>query len=240
MNSVLQGHFTSVMGVTSREGLLAEVVAFTKHLGFVTVDAMVVVDHVPGESEFILVNNAPPGFRDVAHCAEDGLRDPVMQHCKRASVPIVWNQDTYTSARQGDLWEVQARFGYCTGITVASHLPRGLHFCIGVDRDRPLPRTPVEVTRMVADLQLFAAHAQDAALRVLLPPKPQEDSPDLTRRELESLRWTMEGKTAWELGRILGISEQTAVRHVNNAARKLDCVNKHHAVVKALRLGLIR
>ena len=53
-------------------------------------------------------------------------------------------------------------------------------------------------------------------------------------------RWTMEGKTAWELSRILGISEQTVVRHLNNATHKLNCVNKHHAVVKALRLGLIR
>ena len=93
---------------------------------------------------------------------------------------------------------------------------------------------------MTAELQLFAVHTQDAALRLLLPESPAIDAPELTPRELESLRWTMEGKTAWELGRILGISEQTAVRHVNNATHKLNAVNKHHAVVKALRLGLIR
>jgi DNA-binding CsgD family transcriptional regulator len=50
----------------------------------------------------------------------------------------------------------------------------------------------------------------------------------------------MEGTTAWEVGSILGIGEQTAVRHLNNAAHKLNCVNKHQAVVKALRLGLVR
>ena len=50
----------------------------------------------------------------------------------------------------------------------------------------------------------------------------------------------MEGKTAWELGRILGIAEQTAVRHLYNASHKLGCVNKHQAVLKALRLELIR
>ncbi len=93
---------------------------------------------------------------------------------------------------------------------------------------------------MVADLQLFAVHAQDVALRVLLPQSPQKDIPNLTPRELESLRWTMEGKTAWELGNILGISERTAVLHINNATHKLDCINKHQAVLKALRLGIIR
>jgi DNA-binding CsgD family transcriptional regulator len=93
---------------------------------------------------------------------------------------------------------------------------------------------------MVADLQLFAVYAQDVALRVLVPPSPQPDFPSLTPRELEALRWTMEGKTAWEVGAILGISERTAVLHVNNATHKLGCVNKHQAVLKALRLGLIR
>ena len=91
-----------------------------------------------------------------------------------------------------------------------------------------------------ADLQLFAVHALDAAQRVLLPAPPQADMPSLTPRELESLRWTMEGKTAWEVGSILGISERTAVLHVNNATHKLGCVNKHQAVLRAIRLGLIR
>ena len=40
--------------------------------------------------------------------------------------------------------------------------------------------------------------------------------------------------------RVLGIAEQTAVRHTYNAAQKLGCVNKLQAVVKALRLELIR
>jgi DNA-binding CsgD family transcriptional regulator len=56
---------------------------------------------------------------------------------------------------------------------------------------------------------------------------------------LEALRWTMDGKTAWEVGNILGITERTAVLHVSNAMHKLGCSTKHQAVLKALRLGLI-
>ncbi|GAB4557351.1 MAG: hypothetical protein Tsb007_16740 [Rhizobacter sp.] len=93
---------------------------------------------------------------------------------------------------------------------------------------------------MTSALHLFAVYAQESAMRVLLPEARQETRLcNLTPRELECLRWTMEGKTAWELGRILGISEQTAVRHLFNASKKLDCVNKHQAVLKALRLKLI-
>ena len=61
----------------------------------------------------------------------------------------------------------------------------------------------------------------------------------LSQREVECLRWTAEGKTAWEVGRILGISGQTAARHLSNAVRKMGCTNKAHAVAKALRRGLI-
>jgi DNA-binding CsgD family transcriptional regulator len=66
------------------------------------------------------------------------------------------------------------------------------------------------------------------------------DLPSLTPRELKTLRWTMEGKTAWEVGALLGISERTAVLHVTNAMHKLGCCSKHQAVLKALRLGLIQ
>ena len=237
---MLQGGFTSVLGVGTRDELLTEVVGFTRRLGFETVSATTVVDHFRAESEFITIDNTPAAYRNEFEDVDNHRRDPVMQHCKRHSMPIIWNQETYTSVGQGDKWETQARYGYRYGIALALHLPEGRHFFLGVDRDQALPQTSSELTRLVADLQLFAVHAQDAALRLLLPSSPQTDLPALTPREMESLRWTMEGKTAWELGGILGISERTAVLHVNNATHKLGCVNKHQAVLKALRLGLIR
>jgi DNA-binding CsgD family transcriptional regulator len=237
---MLQGGFTSVLRATSRDELLTEIVGFTRQLGFETVTATTVIDHFRGESEFIVLDNTPAAYREAFEDTGNWVRDPVTQHCKRKSVPIIWNQETYTSVGQGDRWEAQAPFGYRTGIALALHLPEGRHFLLGVDRDQALPAGSAELTRMVADLQLFAVHAQDAALRVLVPTSPQADIPALTPRELESLRWTMEGKTAWEVGNILGISERTAVLHVNNATHKLGCVNKHQAVLKALRLGLIR
>lgn len=237
---MLQGGFTSVLGAQSRDDLLGEVVRFARQLGFDTVSATTVIDHMLGESEFIALHNSPDSYTDEFENESSMKLDPVMQHCKRQSVPIIWNQDTYVAAGLGDKWESQARYGFRTGIALALHLPEGRHFFMGVDRDQSLPPNPSEVTRLVADLQLFAVHALDAAQRVLLPAPLEADVPSLTPRELESLRWTMEGKTAWEVGAILGISERTAVLHVNNATHKLGCVNKHQAVLRAIRLGLIR
>lgn len=202
--------------------------------------ATAVVDVGIGRHELVGVDNTPEAYTDAFRDRAAMQRDPVMQHCKRQSLPIIWDQSTYTSQGLGDLWEEQARFGYQTGIAMALHLPEGRHFIMGVDRDRALPSNKRELTRVVADLQLFAVHALDAAMRVLVEPSLAQDAPTMTPRETEALRWTMDGKTAWELGAILGISERTAVLHLNNAMRKLGCVNKHQAVLKAIRLGLIR
>jgi DNA-binding CsgD family transcriptional regulator len=237
---MLQDGYLSVLESKNRDEFLGQVVRFTKRLGFDTVSATTVIDHFLGESEFITVDNTPANYRDVFEDIDLGRHDPVMQHCKRQSVPIIWNRETYLDVGQADQWDEQARFGYRTGIAMALHLPQGRHFFLGVDRDQSLPSDRSELTRLVADLQLFAVHAQEAALRIMMPASRDPEAPNLTPREIESLRWTMDGKTAWEVGNILGISERTAVLHVNNAMHKLGCVNKHQAVLKALRLGMIR
>jgi DNA-binding CsgD family transcriptional regulator len=237
---MLQGGYLSVLQARNRDEFRDEVIRFGRALGFETVTAVTVVDRGIGHSDFVVVGNTPQEFLDTFNDANAMRRDPVMQHCKRQSLPIIWDQGTYTAQGQGDMWEEQALFGYQTGIAMALHLPEGRHFMLGVDRDRALPGDRHELTRLVADLQLFTVHALDAAMRVLVPSQTDVEQPQLTPRESEALRWTMDGKTAWEVGSILGITERTAVLHINNAMRKLGCVNKHQAVLKALRLGLIR
>lgn len=236
---MLPGGYTAVLQARNRDEFRDEVVRFTQQLGFETVSAVTMVDRGLGKSDLVMVDNTPTNYVEPYVDAASGKLDPVLQHCKRQTVPIIWNQNTYVENGVGDLWEQQAQFGYRTGIAMALHLPEGKHFLLGVDRDRPLPTDPQELQRLVADLQLFAVHAQEAAIRLLVPLAQQPERPALTPRELEALRWTMEGKTAWEVGAVLGISERTAVLHINNAMHKLGCVNKHQAVLKALRLGLI-
>jgi len=237
---MLQGGYMSVLQAGTRDEFQGEIVRFAQQLGFEKVSATTVIDHFLGEPEFIAVDNAPVAYRESFEDPLNFRADPVMQHCKRQSVPIIWNQGTYTTSGQGEKWEQQARFGYHCGIGLALHLPDGKHFVLGVERDQPLPMDRNELTRIVADLQLFAVHAYESASRILIPTAQEPGTSPLTPREVETLRWTMDGKTAWEVGNILGISERTAVLHVNNAMHKLGCVNKHQAVLKALRMGLIR
>jgi DNA-binding CsgD family transcriptional regulator len=61
----------------------------------------------------------------------------------------------------------------------------------------------------------------------------------LSEREKACLAWSARGKSSWEIGRILSISENTVVFHIKNAMRKLGTSNRTLAAVKALQLGLI-
>jgi len=236
---MLQGGYLSVMEAQSKTDFRAEVVRFGRGLGFETVSAIAVIDRARSGPEFHMVDNTPEAYQTY-YDLNLAQADPVMQHCKHAAVPIIWDQETYVARDRGAMWEEQASYGYRTGVALALHMPGGRHFFMGVDRDRPLPLAARAVTRIVAELQLFAVHAQDAAFRIFAPPQGHEhDGPSLTPRELEALRWTMDGKTAWEVGAIMNISERTAVLHLQNSMHKLDCVNKHQAVLKAIRLGIL-
>ncbi|MCX4161037.1 MULTISPECIES: helix-turn-helix transcriptional regulator [Paraburkholderia] len=64
-------------------------------------------------------------------------------------------------------------------------------------------------------------------------------SSPLSLREREVLRWSAQGKTSYEIGIILGLTERTINFHIAKSIMKLDASNKTHAVVKAVLLGLI-
>jgi len=238
---MLRDSYQSVLAAQSQHHFRDEIVRFAHELGFETVSATLIIDNPMTGAEFFGTDNTPAAYYDTYTNHSMGKLDPVMQHCKHHHRPIVWNQATYVQAGVGEIWEEQAAFGLRNGIAVAMHLPEGKHFFIGVDRCEALPKPSHEVNRLMADLQLFAVHAHEAASSIFTPLKSRDEKrPRLTPRELECLNWTMAGKTAWEVGAILGISERTAVLHLNNAMHKLGCNNKHQAVLKALRQGYIR
>jgi DNA-binding CsgD family transcriptional regulator len=61
----------------------------------------------------------------------------------------------------------------------------------------------------------------------------------VSARELDCLKWTAAGKTAWEASVILGISERTVRFHLNMAREKLNCSTTTQAVAKAVANQLI-
>ena len=237
---MLLDDYDRIARAPTKEALRDALAAFAEHMDFPIVTGQLVIDHARG-STFVTVSNMPAASLPVFEAVEEAHRDPVMQHLKTRNTPIVWNQKTYVDANVGEMWEVQAPFGFRTGIGLALHLPMGRHFVLAMDRDKPLPQRDAKLTRLVADLHLLAVHAQDAALRLLLPPPDPlvAHAPLLTARELEILRWLVQGKTTPVIAQILRVSEHTVGFHLKNLYRKLDCDSRSTAIVKAMNFGLL-
>jgi DNA-binding CsgD family transcriptional regulator len=62
----------------------------------------------------------------------------------------------------------------------------------------------------------------------------------ITKREIEALEWSAEGKTISDIAILMRISPETVKAHLDSARFKLQAINRVHAVTKAIRAGLIR
>ena len=224
-----------------------DIVSFERHLAdmatnldFGIISGVLRVENPIDKTDVKLFSfgNTPQAYTDAYFDKDATDRDPVSKAIRSSSVPFCYNQNIYLKAGAIDLWEQQSVFGYKNGIGVGLHLSGHKHFMLGMDRDFDLPSDGNDISRMIGQLQLLAAHAQAAVVGLLLP-SIEDAPPRLTQRELEILRWARDGKTYWEIGRIMGISEDGVKFHVRGVFRKLDTPNRSHAVLKAIQLGLL-
>ncbi len=219
--------------------LEARLVRFAHQLGFGIISGLLVVEQAPGRTATFQLGNTPEAYQSTFTNANISQGDPVLRRLKRLSAPFIYDQSMYVHEQAADLWDMQALFGYKTGIAMALHLPGGRHFVMGVDREQPLPKDDLVLTRMMADLQLLAVHAQDSVIRLLAPQTPEQPLLRLTDREIEILKWTAAGKSSWAVSQILNLSEHNVKYHIKRILSKMEVTSKHQAAARARLLGLI-
>jgi len=91
--------------------------------------------------------------------------------------------------------------------------------------------------RTKAIIRMITPHIAEAYNRVRKVENLQQYH--LTKREVEVLNWLKEGKTSWEISRILKISQRSVNFHIDNAKTKLNSTNRTQAVAVALGAELI-
>ena len=163
-----------------------------------------------------------------------GAVDPAMRMIFESNKPFSWSE---AASRSTDLKgrrvfdEVADVTGATEGLVVPIHERFGGTSAVilsGPDLELDPAARPVLHLAAV----YFTGLAQDLAAR------PDRDAPcPLTDRQLECLRWVMDGKSDWEIGGILGISEHTAHNHVEAAKRSLGVATRSQAFVQAWRRG---
>ncbi|MCK5235780.1 MAG: GAF domain-containing protein, partial [Deltaproteobacteria bacterium] len=65
------------------------------------------------------------------------------------------------------------------------------------------------------------------------------NTPSLTKKEIEILKWVQEGKTNEEIGLILGRTKWTVKFHLTNVMKKLDVASRTQAVSHAIAYGIL-
>jgi DNA-binding CsgD family transcriptional regulator len=94
-------------------------------------------------------------------------------------------------------------------------------------------------TRTEKIIKRVVPHLHVALLTVLTNEKARNMPKPLSPREIEVLKWIAAGKSDWDIGILLGISERTVSFHVANVVKKLNVATRAHAVATAIKIGLI-
>lgn len=163
--------------------------------------------------------------------------DPVHKKLLRSKCAFAWGDlkaEGYLEGKSKKIFHEGGDFGLRDGITIPVFNTNGYTAVITFAAER-LADDP----RLRPALHLIALYFHGRYVELSDANRPN-DFPDLTPRERECLRWTGRGKTDWEIGEILGISESTVHNHIENAKYKLRVTTRVQAVVEALRHHLIR
>jgi len=185
------------------------------------------------------VGNTPEAYATSSSDLDLSIRDPLMAQLREQKFQaITYDQEFYVEAGASDLWEVQAAFGYRCGVAVSLDLPGNRRFALGIDRDKPLPHG-AELTMLMAHLQLLAVHAQAAADRLFPLTEATSLRVPLTSRELEIMKYTMDGKSSAVIAQLLNINIGTVNFHVQKFCRKLGVATRLQAALKAQSMKLI-
>jgi LuxR family quorum sensing-dependent transcriptional regulator len=161
--------------------------------------------------------------------------DPVIRMCRQSVNPFEWSEAPYDAEREPGAVEVMSR---ATDFRMSRGFVVPIHGLTGYEAGVSLGGVHLDLNaRSKPALHLMAMYGFDR-IRRLLNPRPTRRA-RLTPREREVIAWASQGKSAWEIGEILHITQRTAEEHLATAARKLGAVNRTHAVAIAIRHKII-
>lgn len=184
-----------------------------------------------------LFNNYKPEWQEHYQTCGYIDVDPTVQHAMKSTLPIVWSHKPFEPTPA--LWEDARSHGLNFGWAQASRDASGAIGLLTLARGSE-PLDIAEVLASKTNLAWLSQFAHAGMVRLLMPAFAPEILVRMTPREKEVLRWTAEGKTAYEIGQILILSENTVNFHLKNVVGKLGASNKTQAAVKAATLGMLR
>lgn len=178
----------------------------------------------------------------VEHYFKEGFaaHDPVLSHATKAHLPFVWSQAlgrTQLNRQQLRLMREATDIGLDDGFCLPISIGGERHSLISVSfSNRNSGYASSKLNELIAGAYHFLMHQQQNVAH-LTDTRDEDKPPCLTSREYECIALAAHGKSAWEIGKILSITERTAVFHLENVRRKLGAQSRSHAIVMLIKAG---
>lgn len=163
--------------------------------------------------------------------------DPVARASFQTADPFQWStlvSGIETGTPQCKLMDDASSIGLQDGLCVPIHTEDGMHGVVSFGGG--MKDWAPESTVMLHLISLYA-HGR---LRLLRRPPFLKHKNNLSKRELEVLRWAASGKTSEDIATLVGLKRRTVDFHFKNAATKLGTVNRIHTVAEAMSYQLIQ
>ena len=183
-----------------------------------------------------MINNYPASWQTQYQESRYIEVDPTVKHAMHSILPILWTDKLFSTTP--DLWESAKSYGLRFGWA------QSVRDCSGSVGLMTFARSNESISSSEIESKglkiIWLAQACHLSMSRLVTSKfAPEASVMLTARETEILRWTADGKTSYEISKILNIRERTVNFHINNVLAKLNATNKTAAAIKASLLGII-
>ncbi len=181
-----------------------------------------------------LISNYPPAWTKFYFESRYQDLDPVVLHAARHSQPFIWGPGFTVSSEveiERKFFDLAAQFGLRHGLTIPIHDERNTIAAVTFAAEQRIAAFQRCIELHLPLLLLISASFHRSAQRALGPLRVVGDV-TLSEREYECLNWASEGKSAWEIGQILGISRRTAAFHLDNMRTKLGVRTVRQAVAR--------
>lgn len=185
----------------------------------------------------VQLSNYPADWGDKMRTETQFSADPVVRACQKTAAPFLWSEldDLIRlSPEQREILEDAGRAGLGSGFTVPIHIPGE---CTGsgsfaTDLSRDLDGS------VIPALQYLACFAFEAARRLSLKADHLDGAvaaaPGLTQRQLDCVVLIAQGKSDWDVGKILGISQRTVQEHVDTARKRYGVGSRTQLIIRTL------
>ncbi|QXF31994.1 transcriptional regulator [Photorhabdus luminescens] len=151
----------------------------------------------------------------------------------------IWDLDFFSKSNGQELWYVNQKYGFRSGITFGLPAFSGTYGIFSVaGKEGPIDNETMykcsgEILgvyiRIIRYLTSHTKYLQSFYI----------DNTSFSHRELEVLRYTADGMTSIEIASTICVTKSTVDFHLMNIVKKLDCKNKFQAIAKAALLGYI-